>query len=624
MPDLKKPADEVSRRYMPDSVRVTFRPLDKTVVVRRGSTVLDAVRESGAEFESICGGNGECGKCRVIFVRGSCSLGSPESIRGLSTDEINRHYCRACQTRVTGDCEFILPVESRIYSPKILRYHSPALPPRNPAVEKYLLFPQDEEVNFRGHRSLRLRGYSGTRPQMTREQHDQLAGAGGPCTVTISMANGYPEVIRIEEGDTRQTSYGIAIDLGTTTVAGVLVDLSKGRVCGESSTLNRQITFGEELLTRIAYAKSPGGAADLQAVAVESINEVISQLIQEAGVQAPDISDLSVAGNTVMTYLLLGLDTGTLDLPNALVPRVAVVRKAGSLKISASPGAYLFCLPSVSRFIGGDAVGDSVVAGMADSPDLSLMIDLGTNGEILLGNQDWLASVSCASGPAFEGAGISAGMRASRGAIDHVTIDPADCSITVTTIGGEAPRGICGSGIIDAAAMMASAGILDFTGKLDREKAGVRPGTGGYEFVLVPREKTSTGKDICITSRDLEYLMDSKAAACGAIGVLLKKYRLSVRDIRHVYLAGAFGAYANLTSIVRFGIIPDFINAEFHAIGNGSLSGATFALVSLESRKKMVRVAERMVYIDLLVDADFIEEYSAALYIPGKKEYFPQ
>jgi uncharacterized 2Fe-2S/4Fe-4S cluster protein (DUF4445 family) len=259
---------------------------------------------------------------------------------------------------------------------------------------------------------------------------------------------------------------------------------------------------------------------------------------------------------------------------------------------------------------------------MTDFQDLSLMIDLGTNGEILLGNQDWLASVSCASGPAFEGAGISAGMRASRGAIDHVAINPADCSITWTTIGGEAPRGICGSGIIDAAAMMASAGILDFTGRLNHEKAGVRHGSGGYEFVLVPKENTSTGKDICITSQDMEYLMDSKAAACGAIGVLLKKYRLSVRDIRHVYLAGAFGAYANLTSIVRFGIIPDFINAEFHAIGNGSLSGATFALVSQESRKKMVRVAERMVYIDLLIDADFIEEYSAALYIPGKKEFF--
>jgi uncharacterized 2Fe-2S/4Fe-4S cluster protein (DUF4445 family) len=609
---------------MPDFARVIFQPLDKIVLVKPGSTVLEAIRESGAEFESICGGKGECNKCKVIFVQGSCSAGSPESLQGLSTDEISRHYCRACQTRITGDCEFIIPVESRIYSPKILRYHPAALPSRCPAVEKYLLSPVGREGYLHGHRSLRLEGYSGTRPQMTRQQHELLAAARDPHTVTITTANGFPEVISIEEGDTRETNYGVAIDLGTTTVAGLLVDLSESRICGEASALNRQISYGEELLTRIAYAKNPAGAAQLQAAAVESINEVIHTLIMQAGIPPSEITDLTLAGNTIMSYLLLGMDTHSLDLPNAVIPRVAVVRKACSLKISASPHAYLFCLPSVSRFIGGDAVGDSVVAGMTDSPDLSLMIDLGTNGEILLGNRDWLASVSCASGPAFEGAGISAGMRASRGAIDHVTIDPADCTITFTTIGDEAPRGICGSGIIDAAAMMAAAGILDFTGNLDSKKPGVRQSSGGYEFVLVPKEKTSTGKDICITERDMEYLMDSKAAACGAIGVLLKKYRLAVTDVRHVYLAGAFGTYANLTSIIRFGIIPDFTHAEFHAIGNGSLSGAVSSLVSKEIRKKAVGVAEQMVYIDLLVDADFIEEYSAALYIPGKKEFFPR
>jgi len=609
---------------MTGRARVVFQPHDVVVAISPGSTVLEAIRAGGIPFESICGGKGECNKCKVIVVQGSCSAGSPESIRGLTPVEISRNYCRACQTRITGDCEFLIPIESRIDSPKILQYHSVPLPLPDPAVKKYLLIPERNEPYLRGQRSLRLEGYRGTRPSMTQRQHDQLGAAEKPHTVIISTANGFPEVIGIEEGDTRKENYGIAIDLGTTTVAGILANLADGSIIGESSGLNHQITYGEELLTRIAYAKRPGGAAVLQEAAAESINEVIHHLVEAAGIPATTINDIALAGNTVMTYLLLGMETGHLDMPDADIPPVPVICRAGSLMIHASPPAYLFCLPSVSRFVGGDAIGDCIVAGLTDSKDLSLVVDLGTNGEILLGNNDWVASVSCASGPAFEGAGISAGMRAGRGAIDHVMIDPSDCGVTFSTIGGEAPRGICGSGIIDAAAMMAAAGILDFSGKLVYDRPGVRRAPEGLEFVLVPKEKTATGKDICITSRDMEYLMDSKAAACGAIGVLLKKYRLTVNDIRHVYLAGAFGAFSELRNIIRFGIIPDFPLAGYHAIGNGSLSGAASALLSTGIRKKTAEIAARMVYIDLLIDADFIEEYSAALYIPGKKEYFPR
>ena len=229
--------------------------------------------------------------------------------------------------------------------------------------------------------------------------------------------------------------------------------------------------------------------------------------------------------------------------------------------------------------------GISLLPGVNASRELSLVVDLGTNGEVILGDADWLASVSCASGPAFEGAGISSGMRAMKGAIDHVTIDPVSGEVSWTTIGNARPRGICGSGIIDAAAAMVAAGILDFTGRLVEGRPGVRRSAAGLEFVLVPREKTATGQDIVITRDDMAYLMDSKAATCGSIGVLLKKYRVGVEDVRHVYLAGAFGAYTDTEKIVAFGIIPDFHNAEFHQIGNGSLSGACAALLSLAKRR---------------------------------------
>jgi uncharacterized 2Fe-2S/4Fe-4S cluster protein (DUF4445 family) len=610
------------RQGMPDTARVLFHPFNQLVTVPGNSTVLDAIRLAGIPFESICGGKGECNKCRVIFISGSCTAGSPASTKGLTPEEIDHNYCRACQTLVTGNCEFALPVESRIDAPRILLSRRDPLTPLSPIVAHYLVQPVSENIFLPVGGSLRLEGYTGIRPDMTLPQHDELNALRKTATVTISKANGYPEVIRIDSGDTRGHLYGVALDLGTTTVAGVLANLATGEVLAEASTLNRQITYGEEILTRITYARTPAGAKQLQVAAVESINEVIATLSATAQVPASSIIDLCIAGNTVMSHLLLGLETRSLEQPDPDISRDPVVVRARLLHIESDPNAYVYVLPAVSRFVGGDAVGDVIVSGITASQDLSLMIDLGTNGEIVLGNAEWLASVSCASGPAFEGAGISSGMRAMRGAIDHVWIDPASCQVSFTTIQNEAPRGICGSGLIDAGAAMVSAGILDFTGKLVETHPGVRPGDSGPEFVLVSRDNTGTGRDICITSQDMAYLMDSKAAICGAIGVLLKKYRVSVWDVRHVFLAGAFGAFSDMHHIVAFGIIPDFKEAESLGIGNGSLAGAITCLLSQEMRKKAQEISRQTVYIDLLIDADFIEEYTAALHIPGKNEYF--
>jgi uncharacterized 2Fe-2S/4Fe-4S cluster protein (DUF4445 family) len=607
---------------MAEFARVIFHPLNKVINVPENITVLEAIRLAQIPFESICGGKGDCNKCRVIYLSGSCTAGTPASTHGLTPIEVERGYCRACQTLITGDCEFTLPVESRIDAPRILQSYPDLHTLLSPAVKSYLLLPAQESQYSPVHRSLRLEGYTGTRPHMTRQQHDGLLSADTTVTVTITTANGYPEVINIENGDIRERLYGVALDLGTTTVAGVLVSLANGAVLAEASVMNRQITFGEELLTRIAFAKTPTGAKHLQEAAVGSINEVIGALATTAGIPVSSIMDLCLAGNTVMSHLLLGLDTRGLEQPDPDISRDPVTKKAHSLGIGSQTDAYLYVLPAVSRFIGGDAVGDVITSGIPALQDISLMIDLGTNGEIVLGNADWLSSVSCASGPAFEGAGISSGMRAMRGAIDHVTIDPVSCVVSCTTIQDEPPRGICGSGIIDAAAAMVSAGILDFTGKLVETKPGVRQGDEGLEFVLVPRDKTGTNRDICLTSQDMIYLMDSKAAVCGAVGVLLKKYRVGVHDVRQVFLAGAFGAFSDMKNIVTFGIIPDFTEARYHGIGNGSLAGAMACLISRKNRVKAHDVCRQMVYIDLLIDADFIEEYTAALHIPGKKEYF--
>jgi uncharacterized 2Fe-2S/4Fe-4S cluster protein (DUF4445 family) len=609
---------------MDESVTVVFHPLNKVVSVPQKSSVLDAIRKADIQFESICGGKGECKKCRVIHTRGNCTAGSPESTRGLSADEIQKHYCLACQTFLFGDCEFVIPVESRIDAPKILLGICSEEASITPSVMKYRIGPDYNALQpADSQRSLRLEGYTGRRPHMTPDQHQQLNSACGPCTVTISDSAGYPEIIAIEPGDTTGRNYGIAIDLGTTTVVGMLFNLAGMNFCAQASTLNRQITYGEELVTRLAFARERSGLEKLRLAAVESVNSVISQLAASNGIERTAMNEICLAGNTVMQYLVTGRNPRGLELADAVVDRKPWVKKARDLDLQVNPEAYVYCLPNVSRYVGGDAVGDVVVSGMHRSEELSLLIDLGTNGEMIIGNAEWLASVSCASGPAFEGAGIGHGMRAMRGAIEHVTIDPETGAAAWTTIGNERPRGICGSGIIDAAAAMADAGILDFTGKLVDGKPGVIHGENGLEYVLVPKDRSATGRDIVFTSQDMMYLMDSKAATCGAIGVLMKKYRISVGDVRHVYLAGAFGAFTDLVSITRFGIIPRFFNADYHPIGNGSLTGAAAALLSAKKRKEAETIADMMVYIDLLVDVDFIEEYSAAIYIPGKKDYFP-
>jgi uncharacterized 2Fe-2S/4Fe-4S cluster protein (DUF4445 family) len=608
---------------MDERVRVIFHPLNKVVTLRKGSTVLDAIRMAEIQFESICGGNGECKKCKVIFVRGSCTYTSPESTDGLLPEEITGNYCFACTTHIIGDCEFTIPVESRIDTPRILNALYCHEIHFDPSVEKFMI-----EINGTEHlsylRSIRFSGYNGERPRISKEQYSQLVNNPGPATVTIGRTQEYPEVIDIEDGDTTDRNWGVAIDLGTTTVVGMLVDVSTGKVCASASTLNRQITFGEELVTRMSAVKDEGGKVRLQKAAVESINTVIDRMTKETQVPVSAIHDICVAGNTVMIYLITGRDPAALELANTPVSHGPVIARAGDLGLSANPNACMYCLPNVSRFVGGDAVGDIIASGMHLSVDLSLLIDLGTNGELVFGNKDWLASASCASGPAFEGAGITSGMRAMQGAIDHVSIDPGTSRVSWTTIGNERPRGICGSGIIDAAAVMFRSGILDFTGHLVEEKPGVREGLFGPEFVLVTKDLTATGHDIIINCKDIAYLMDSKAAVCGAIGVLMKKYRISVADVRQVFLAGAFGAYTDMRNVVAFGIIPRFFNATFHPLGNGSLYGACAALLSRTRRQEAELVARKIVYIDLLTDSDFIEEYYAAIYIPGKKEYFPE
>ncbi|UCE29887.1 MAG: DUF4445 domain-containing protein [Candidatus Bathyarchaeota archaeon] len=601
--------------------------MNKEVTVKRGSVLLNAMRDAGIQIESICGGKGECGKCKVLLVKGEASYSSSKHENFLSKEEISEGNRLACQIRVLTDSEFAVPVESLVANPKILVGTKMSIERLDPASKKYLVLPSSTRDDK--PRLIRLEGYSGPTPEVSDEIFNRLFSMEPEqaITATLSRTNTPPEIINIEPNDRTNSNYGLAIDVGTTTIVALLADLTNGQVLGQASTLNRQVTYGETLLTRIAFSrKTKDGLQRLQQAAVQSINDLLEKLALNAGIKNEEITSVSAGGNTVMNHLLAGSDVDYLWFVDAndKVSRHPIIRKAKDIGLHANSEAYVYCLPNVSRFLGGDATGDVIASGMHGSDETSLLVDMGTNGEIILGNKNWLVSCSVASGPAFEGAGVRFGMRGMRGGIEHVRINRESFKAEYSVIGNVLPKGICGSGIIDAAAEMFSVGVLDFRGKIVEGRTPlVRKGRDGLEYVLVPEEKTAVSRDIVITQRDMDYIMDSKGATCGGIMVLMKKFKLSIYDVKNLYLAGAFGAYTNLGNATKLGIFPEFPNAKVHPIGNGSLSGAYKTLLSMTKRDEAKAVALNMLYIDLLVDVMFAETYSDSIYIPGPKELFP-
>jgi uncharacterized 2Fe-2S/4Fe-4S cluster protein (DUF4445 family) len=608
------------------SIRILLNPINREIFAEKGDILLHRLQEEGIHIEALCGGKGICGKCRVILEKGKVEKRSKIADKLLSHEEIESGYHLACMIRLIEDCEFTIPLESRVENPKILISTELKIPDIKPSVTKFLLAekPRKSSNLLLSYSRLKIKEYKGISPRISDDIYNKINNLkGDDITVIISRTNGFPEIIDVEEGDSRDRKYGLAIDIGTTTIVAILVDLNNGEILGIGSGMNKQITYGEDLVTRTAIARTEEGLKKLQKVVVEAINEIIIKILEETGVKPEEVVETTVGGNTVMNHLFAGLESGYLEIANVEVPREPIIKKAGKIGLIVNPEGYVYCLPNVSRFLGGDAIGDVLASEMHKSDDMSLMIDLGTNGEIIFGNNKWLFSCSCASGPAFEGEGVRHGMRAAIGGIDHIEIDYETKKAKISTIGDAPPKGIVGSALIDVVAEMYKVGVMDFSGKIVPNMPYVREGKWGLEYLIVPDEETSTGKDIVITQADLDYVVDSKAAACGAVTVLMKKLKINIYDTKHIYLAGAFGTYTDMKNAIKLGILPEFPNGDYLPLGNGSLSGAYATLVSIDKRKEALDIAKSMVYIDLLVDLEFIEEYSKALYIPGEKEYFP-
>jgi len=632
---VSTPNRPAKRRLTTMTVVVEFQPEGKRVEVERDSTILEAARLGGIRIRSVCGGLGSCGKCKVIVEKGHV-MEKPEPRRKfIDQDEASKGFHLACQTEISDDTRVTVPPESRIEGQQIL---ASAVLPRiefDPCCVKRFLSIAPSTSEDKSNRVRRLSTLIadtlGGEPSLSEQALLKLGKLSDDIegiTLIVDRWATKSEVIDVDSGDTSLRNYGLALDIGTTKVVAYLVDLRDGEIIAAESGYNEQLIYGEDLLSRIDYAfRNQEGLSRLRDAVIGTINQIVGTLGANNRVDPREIIGVSIGGNTVMTYLLAGMDPSPLVNADVRVSRDPIRKRAQELSIAISPNASVYCLPNVSRFLGGDAVADILASGMHESPQISILIDMGTNGEIIIGSQGWLLSTSCAAGPAFEGWEIKFGMRSVEGAIEHVKIDRTTLKSTYTVIGGaqNRARGICGSGIIDALAEMYRSGLVDSFGRMRDEGISplMRKGPEGPEYVVSSAAESDLGKDIVITQKDLNNLIDSKAAVCGSVAVLMKKIGATIRDIRNLYLAGAFGNYVDPASATTIGIFPEFPNAKTAQIGNGSVAGAYLVLLSAKKRKEAERIAETMTYYDLTVDPDFMEEYSAAFSIPGRPEFFP-
>ncbi len=618
---------------------ITFTPSGETIEVPHGTSLLDAAILCELDVPAPCAGQGRCGRCRVRVTSGEVER---RSNAGLATTEILDGWAVACQTYAgAGSIEIDVPERKKdkvrphghaIAEPESLPITCDYL--REPAVRTFALDIEPPSLSDNTSDFDRLRralaqqhGIEEVRAElpMLRRLGKDLRMANWKVSVTLEMRDWVygkylpPRLIRIYPGAFRHASMGIAVDLGTTSIVLYLVDFASGRVVDSASAYNKQIACGEDVISRIIYAKRRKGLERLQRLAVETINELLEELQRRNGIELYEIHEVTVAGNTTMTHLLLGLDPKFLR-EEPYIPTISAPPKlvAGELGLNANMLARVHILPSVGSYVGGDITAGVISSGMYATDLLTLFIDIGTNGEMVLGNKDWLLSCACSAGPAFEGGGVRDGMRASPGAIEDVFIDDATWEPAFRTIDDAPARGICGSGLIDLLGELFVTGLLDKSGHLDLEAptARIRVRDGVPEYIVCRAGEGGAEKDIVLTESDISGLIRAKAAIYAGFEVLCASVGVDLADVEQVLIGGAFGQYLNVEKAIRIGLLPDQPVERFHFLGNTSALGAFATLLCVNVRHEVADVAAKMTYLELSADNTFMDEYTSALFLP--------
>jgi uncharacterized 2Fe-2S/4Fe-4S cluster protein (DUF4445 family) len=599
--------------------RVTFLPNDVTVEVPAGTLLHEAAMQAGVENLHLpCGAQGTCGQCLVEVV-------GPEPARaGLN-------LVMACQTKVQGDLVIRLPEDQDVAMQVVGDSQSllgdKTLP--RPAdlralyrIEQLTVPPASIEEHYSDWLRLArtLGGNLTTDLPVLRKLAAALREQDGTVSVALDEIGSSTRVLDVWPGRVGLRPLGLAIDIGTTTVAVQLVDLGNGTVLDTATSYNQQIRRGVDIITRIDYARSPERLEELRDLIVNTLNGLIGELTRSSGRAADEIHAAFVAGNTTMIHLLLGLpprhirETPYVPTVNPVPPIVA--REVG---LAIHPSAMVHFAPGVGSYVGGDITAGLLTTDfLTEKEQVFLYLDIGTNGEIVVGNADWMVGCACSAGPAFEGSGIKCGMRATHGAIEYVQIGERGSSVRYKVIGGGKPAGICGSGLICLLGELFVRRVVDQAGRFNPDQTAGRvvESEHGRGFVLESGAGTATGEDLIITEADIENLIRTKAAIYAACDLILENVGLSWEAISRVYIAGGFGRYIQVSDAVLIGMLPDIEHQKFRYIGNAALTGAYIALLSRAHRQQLGELASRMTYVDLSSDSHYMDSYVKALFLP--------
>ena len=622
--------------------KVTFLPEGKEIEVEGGTTLMEAAQSAGVHINNLCGGKGVCGRCRVKVANGRIRA-DKHSISLLSKEEILEGYVLACQTKADSDLEVLIPAESRLEEGQILMecsvdYSAPErialhrLPSDpmclyEPLTQKVYLelkkpSPEDNASDMdRITRELRKKTqYRDFEISLRCLQGLALKLRNNDWTATATLARhgDLRRILQIEPGDTTEKNYGLAVDVGTTTVVAQLIHLKSGNVLGVAGSHNLQARFGEDVISRMIYAcGKEGGLHPLHQAIIENINHLIKSLSTEKGVNPLDITAVVAAGNTTMSHMLLSLIPCSIRVdPYVPTANAYPQVRARELGIDIHPEGIVELVPGVASYVGGDIVAGIIACGMADRPEVRALIDVGTNGEIAVGNNEWMVCCSASAGPAFEGVGIKHGMRATRGAIEKLVI--SDGQVQYKSIGKGKVNGICGSGLIDVLYELARNHLIDGEGKFHfspQDKRFVEK-DGEIQFTLAPADETETGHEIVITQPDISHLIRSKGAVYAAIKSLMDYVGLKFEAIETFFVAGGFGSYLDIPKAVGIGLLPDIDRARIQFVGNSSLMGARMCLLSTHTMERAAQIARGTTNIELSNYQPFVDEYVAAMFLP--------
>jgi uncharacterized 2Fe-2S/4Fe-4S cluster protein (DUF4445 family) len=614
--------------------RVKLHPQESTIEVPTGTLLVEAIRKAGVDFQQPCGGQGRCGRCAVVIQGDGARRRS--TIR-LSADDLEAGFALACQTVVEGDVDLTIPkqeeVVRRLVTDRTARKvevpfaYDPAAVQSIVPVQLELSEPTiDDNLDDleRLQKGLEAAGYADVQVGLTvlRRLNQVLRESGWKPWLLLetddwSRPDGPVRILDVSVERIRPI--GLALDIGTTTVSVFMVDLESGEVLSSAAEYNGQIGCGEDVISRIVFAGKDNGLEELAVRVRETVHELLVRIQRRTGIQPSEVYKVSVVGNTTMIHLFLGLPPASIRLtpyiPTVNFPPPVLAAEIG---LGVNPEATVDCLPGVASYVGADITSGVLSTGLTDQDRLTLFIDIGTNGEMVLGTRDWMVTCACSAGPAFEGAGVVDGMRATTGAIEEVWVHTQTYEPTIRVIGETKPRGLCGSGLISLLAELFVTGVVDKGGnfKLDIGNPRVRVGEHGPEYVVAWADETETGRDIALTKVDVDNLMRAKGAVYAGFSVLAAGVGLDLADVEQVLVGGAFGKYINVEKAVQIGLLPDLPWDRFRFLGNTAVQGAYRSLLSRDERTHAEAIARQMTYVELSADNTFYEAFTAALFLP--------